>query len=279
MFPNIDKLIYCIKERQSIYLKKEAGEPQPWTVDPILSTYRFCNVYREQDTVTKWISKNYSNDFDDHNDLWFAIVVARLFNLPSTLSAIKPFLFFDQEFMKRTLKEIKNSGQNVFNAAYIVSTNGVSMDKIEYLADRVLAPMWELRAYYRPTGKDTLESFFNRLNTANGMGKFMSAQVVADMKDAKPLMFAEDWWSFAEPGPGSLRGMRRVLGLDVKDTKQDKHWKKNLDILREMVNNEIAGAQPQLHAQNLQNDLCEFDKFMRALTGEGKPKQQYRRAK
>lgn len=278
MFPNIDKLLYWIKERQQIYIRKEAGDSQPWTTDPILGTYRFCNVYREQDKVTKWIAEFYRRSEDQ--DLWFAIVVARLFNLPSTLEYIELPLPFHPEAIRDGLKELKKHG-TVFNAAYIVSTNGVRMDKIDYVVDVILAPLWKCRDWYRPTGKDTLQSFFDRLNTAQGMGKFMSAQVVADMKYANPLMFAEDWWSFAEPGPGSLRGMRRMLGLDVTDTKQDKHWKKNLSQLLEMVNVNFEGD-PEihlLHAQDLQNSLCEVDKYLRTLTGEGKPKQQYRRVK
>ena len=32
----LDRLLYWIKERESIRLKKEAGEPKPWTDDEIL---------------------------------------------------------------------------------------------------------------------------------------------------------------------------------------------------------------------------------------------------
>jgi hypothetical protein len=32
---------------------------------------------------------------------------------------------------------------------------------------------------------------------------------------------------------------------------------------------------PQLHAQDLQNCLCEFDKYERVRLGEGRPKAKY----
>jgi hypothetical protein len=110
------------------------------------------------------------------------------------------------------------------------------------------------------------------------MGKFMSAQVVADMKHVAPFITAPDWWAFAEPGPGSLRGMRRLFGLEAKDTKYDKSWKNNLFHLRDSVNEELSFLDyPELDAQNVQNCLCEFDKYMRCKLGEGKPKQLYRK--
>ena len=278
---NYDKLLYWIKERQSVYLKKEADLTQPWTTDPVLSNYRFCNVYREQDAVTKWIAKNIRENFNTYEDLWFLLVVSRLLNLPDSIGKIIDTFqtnSWDKESFRFILKASRSDGNNIFNAAYIVSTNGLSMDKVDYITDLVLSPLWERRGYYRPTGKDSLQSFYGRLNEANGMGKFMSAQVVADMKYCNPLMFSEDWWSFAEPGPGSLRGMRYLIGLDVKDTSQDKNWKINLDILRVSVNRDITPGMKELCAQNLQNCLCEFSKFMKTILGEGKPKQQYRRA-
>ena len=48
-----DAFWYWINERHQIYLRKQA-DPKgwPWTSDPILQEYRFCNVFRELDTVT-----------------------------------------------------------------------------------------------------------------------------------------------------------------------------------------------------------------------------------
>ena len=49
----LNRLVYFITEREAIRLKKEAGEPKPWTSDPILQQYRFCNVRRMDDKVSK----------------------------------------------------------------------------------------------------------------------------------------------------------------------------------------------------------------------------------
>ena len=42
-------------ERQNIFFKKAAGEQPPYTDDPILRTYKFCNVYRASDRVSQFL--------------------------------------------------------------------------------------------------------------------------------------------------------------------------------------------------------------------------------
>src|ERR1700730_3740631 len=42
------------RERHSVFEKRLAGQQFPWTDDPILTEYIFCNVFREQDKVTRW---------------------------------------------------------------------------------------------------------------------------------------------------------------------------------------------------------------------------------
>ena len=274
---NYEKLLYWVKERYSIFLKKEAGEPRPWTEDIILGTYRFCNVHRENDKVTRWIHDNWLSPDCDEQHIWFAMVIARLLNQPESLQALSEtaFVEWDKKRFIDVLTKRKNQGLKNFNGAYIVSTNGRAMDKVEYLANYVLEPLWKARDSIKPTTSDTLASFFKHLTQYDGMGSFMSAQVVADVKHAPVLAQAEDWWTFAEPGPGSLRGMRYLLGLGMQDTKQDKNWKYNLAILRERLNNDLDI--PELDGQNTQNCLCELSKYAKTVLGIGVPKQLYRR--
>src|SRR4249919_3123124 len=84
----VERLFAFIHERYMIYIRKEAEDKPPWTDDPILRDYRFCNIYREDDKVTVWIRENWRKPNSDDPDLWFAMCVARLFNLPTTLEAI-----------------------------------------------------------------------------------------------------------------------------------------------------------------------------------------------
>ena len=82
---NIDHAVYWITEREAIRKRREAGEPAPWTTDPILAAYRFCNVWREDDAVTRHIAWTWRDPYSDDPHLWFAMTVARLINWPDTL--------------------------------------------------------------------------------------------------------------------------------------------------------------------------------------------------
>ena len=269
----VKELVAFIKAREAVRLAKEAGKPKPWTKDAILQTYRFCNVHREDDAVTRWVADNIRKPLAKHPDLWFALIVARLLNLPASIEAIDEHIlpFNPKQFMADLHSRVDYGLKN-FNAAYIVSTNGLAMDKVEYITNNVLNPAWVNRELVRPTKKDTLTSFAKRLNDLNGMGSFLTGQVVADLKYTKPLDAADDWWTFALSGPGSRRGLNRVFGLDLKFKMPEYKWHEHLMRLQREVN---ARLPEPLHAQDLQNCLCEFDKYERIRLGEGRPKQLY----
>lgn len=270
------ELCLFIAERHRIFLNKEEGKPRPWTKDPILQTYRFCNVYRENDAVSKWIAKNWRNPNAGLDDIWFAMVVARLLNLPESMAAIGFPLPWKPEKVRRILHERKARGDKNFNAAYIVSTNGNAMDKVDYLLERVLGPLWMARKLLRPKPGDTLEEYHALLSRYDGLGSFMAAQVVADLKYVRPLIDASDWHTFAASGPGSRRGLNRVLDRPVDSTWPGKTWSVELGRLHLAVAKRLPNL--PLHAQDLQNCLCEFDKYERARLQEGTPKQLYRPA-
>lgn len=247
-------------------------------VDPIIARYRFCNVRRNDDRVTKWIHTNWLHPHANDPYLWFAMVVARLFNLPFTLNAIGYPVPFRPAAMRLKLHMMKAHGNNIFNAAYIVSTNGRAMDKVDYLFDYVLAPMWASRKEITKALEDVpLAVVWDILQQQNGLGSFMAAQVVADLKYAPPWQGAPDWYTFAAPGPGSKRGLNRVMGNATDANWPGRSWQTTLDTLRKA----ILPLLPQylgshLHAQDLQNCLCEFDKYERVRLGEGRPKQFYK---
>lgn len=148
--------------------------------------------------------------------------------------------------------------------------------KTDYLLDKVFSPMWRNRAELRPKKGDTLAFFHAGLKECYGMGSFMAAQVVADIKYVAPLSQAPDWWCWAAPGPGSERGLNRVLGRPVKQPWKAEEWLKQLQALKEQIDPYLERAKmPEMHAQDLQNCLCEFDKWCRVKYGEGRPKQLY----
>ena len=270
------ELFFCwIKERESIRQKKEAGMPKPWTTDPILQNYKFCNVRREDDTVTRWIKNNWRDPCRGHPNMWFAMVVARLFNWPPTLDLIGfPLSDFNdiKEEWRSKLKKYREQGNKVFTGAYLVSTNGVSMDKIDYILDRVLTPIWERG--YAPTEGDTLEDYWKYLTQFDGLGSFMAGQVVADLKYVDPVLSnAPDWWTFAPLGPGSIRGLNRFHGRPKEKSLRQTQGSKEIEEIRDHIR---ILLDLELPAHDVQNCLCESDKYIRLLRGEGSVRAGYK---
>jgi hypothetical protein len=266
-------LVKFIKERENIRVKKENGKPRPWTTDPILGQFRFCNVRREDDRVTRWLRREFYPRFETQKEVWFAAVVARLFNQPDALEAIAPHIVpWKPEKVRQILHKRRDAGLRNFNAAYIVSTNGIAMDKVDYIVTRVLGPLWAARKMLN-IPHDKLRGLYEHLTQFDGLGTFIAAQVVADLKYILPYNKCPDWWTFAAPGPGSRRGLNRVNQFPTTLMLPEAGWLAHLTDMLERVNKKLPEP---LHAQDLQNCLCEFDKYERARLGEGRPKQLYK---
>lgn len=270
---NQKQLIYWIKERNLILTRREALCLPPWTENKVMQEVYFCNVNREDDKVTKWIRQRWTYDVDpEAYDL--AMITARIFNLPSTLDVIgqpKGNLEDWLWLIEDTLQGIKEAGQQIWNGAYIISTNGKKIDKLSYclyLLERIVQ---------NPKITDnckTLKEAHTELMKVEGLASFLAAQVVADLKNSPghPLQDAPDWFSFSAPGPGSLRGLEWFW--EEKVTKKNYEQKINdaFELLEFELPDNILSI---LCMQNLQNCFCEYDKFMRVTNGTGRSKRKY----
>lgn len=259
--------------------KEEPAKRVTRKPDSIITTYRFCNARRNDDRVTKYVLGEFADTWPKHKFLWFALVVARLFNNEDTLEGlVNCTIPFRPEEMRKILHKRKAAGLKNFNAAYIVSTNGRTMDKVDYVIDVVLKPLWDKRmAISTSLEGATLEQAHELLMLQQGLGSFMAAQVLADLKYAEPRKW-KDFHTFAASGPGSLRGIKRVMGLPITQPMREGQFRRELLFLRKKVNDCLMhkyGWTEPLTAQDVQNCLCEFDKYERARLGEGRPKQMY----
>jgi hypothetical protein len=263
-----EELFHWIKERWTVRQARASGKAKPWTTDPILRQYRFCNVHREDDTVTRWITDNWRTPHSDDPDFWFAAYVARVFNLPTTLTRVG----YPVPYTARVRKRMTTLTGKTFNAAYIVSTNGVKTDKLTYYTT-VFDNVWVARKDLRPKAGEPLQAFAARLVQVNAVGTFMAGQVIADAKYAGVLRKAPDWSTFAVSGPGSRRGLNWVCGREFDAPWLEPEWHARLLDLKPLVDvfakkNKI----PPIHAQDLQNCLCELHKMVKVLQGWGRPK-------
>lgn len=285
---NQEQMVYWITERNNIRLKKEAGLPPPWTDNEVMQVTYFCNVNREDDRVTKWIRNNWHYKDGYKKAYTFAMIVARFFNLPSTLEIIGQPSDEDMRIragnfedwldnMEYRLVELRAEDKGVFNGAYIISTNGKKMGKIEYISEILNKAMFHPAVTKLP---DTLllSKFHKQLMEVEGLASFLAAQVVADIKNSKghPLQQAGDWWTFSAFGPGSLRGLSWFWEKDIKPATYNNAIKEAYDLIKLDLPDDVIDV---LCMQNFQNCFCEYDKFMRVTNGTGRSKRIYRKGK
>ena len=262
----VKELAYWINERDAMRRKKEAGEPKPWSDNEVMQVTYFCNVHREDDRVTKWIAKHWRSRFP-HDNFLLAMVIARVINWPDTLEVMGfPDTWEPDDWLAR-FREIEGKK---WGNAYVITTHGQKMPKDEYavgLFDSVYR-------YQEIANKaDTCYKMWEELQTIDGLGSFLAAQIVADLKNTKghPLYHAIDKQYFSAHGPGSLRGLKWFFGESITPRYFHTAIQAAYDIVMPLVH---EGIKP-IDMQDFQNCLCEFDKFMRVSNGTGRSKRRY----
>lgn len=246
---------------------KENGDPKPWTDDPIFQRVYFCNVHREDDKVTRWIRDNYTPQLlGEYYD--YAIVAARIFNWPDTLEGLVfkgGLIPYNAQMMQEYLLELQEEKTKIWGGAYLITTHGRKMSKIDYCVE-LMGEVYQ-RFSVNTLDTDSCKKAHQSLMLIDGLGSFLAAQVVADLKNTTghQLQAATDWFDFSAPGPGSLRGLSWFHENDITPSK----YQDAIEEVREFLNWEHC-------MQDLQNCLCEFDKYCRVLTGTGRSKRNYK---
>lgn len=273
----LSRLTYWIQEREQIRKCKESKLPRPWTNDTILHTYRFCNVRRMDDKVSKWLLDNWYVPYFDHPNMLQAVGLARFINLPESLALLTDLVFQDTinwKSIKTVLRKRKESGHTLFNGAYMVRGND-GQDKVASVVDYYVASLKDITI-----DPSSMEGTHARLLKAYGMGSFMAGQIVADLRWAVKGVW-RDRKTWAPIGPGSKRGMNRLQGLPLNSPLSQEEFLEKLRTLwydlNERAKTEALNAVlKRLELMDVQNCLCEFDKYERTLFDGRKPKQLYR---
>lgn len=274
------------------------NEVGPYTDDPILQQYRFCNVFRELDRVTVWVEQNIRKPFKDHPDLWLMLAIARYINWPETLQRLIEYTGawpdgdhgeFKPERLGTALDFLKGELPKLYTGAYMIRAESnpnaewYSWTKQQYIARIVIGRLWEDREQWRamledqPEGGLELEAVWQLFQSPRyiGWGPFMSYQVVVDLRWTHYLRNAPDINTWAALGPGSRRGLNRLAGRDLDFNLTQAQGLEEMRQIWEEQDQYRAPWVPRIDLSDIQNCLCETDKYLRVKLGEGKPRAQY----
>ncbi len=293
-----------VNERQRVYLSKQAGESPPWTRDSILQTYRFTNVFREQDATTLWIRDREKGAFSGSNDLRdvmrmiFWTVAARWFNRIETLEVLcsSQYQFgllehdrWSRPRVSNVLRDWRPKGPWVTGAYIIHTPNGLGMDKlagvisdISLVHDDLLSLAEDLCMVDPVTGKGiTLEEATKRFTMYRDLGPFMAYEIVSDLRWSV-LSDASDILTWANPGPGARRGLGWVYYNDPGVIGSSKGATEQcVSDMRSILAHWRGGRGPKrgnrkAEMRDVEHSLCEFDKYQRVKNGLGRPREKYR---
>lgn len=267
-------------ERQKIFELRVGGATGPWTTDPILQTYKFCNVFRASDRVSQYLIRQvaYCEEECTPEDRAFQIVAFRMFSRVSTWERVRSFLG------RSPLLEDLRSGRfeaaldfarsvegGLYTGAFILCATNAYGQRSKHLNHvELFKHMFLLNDLGRRiVGAESLREVYELLHGYPLMGDFMSYQIAIDLNYSTLINFDED--DFTQPGPGAIRGIKKCFhslgGYSPSD------------IIQYMVDNQEAEFDRlgltfkglwgrRLHAIDCQGLFCETDKYCRVALPE-----------
>lgn len=261
-------------ERQSVFFRRLAGQPAPWTVDPILLTYKFTNAYRASDRVSQYLIRNViygGRHSKSREETFFRIMLFKLFNKIETWELLevklKEITFADYSFKRydTILERALIEGKRIYSAAYIMPSGGVLGHSRKHrnhltLIERMMRDELPKKLADCASMKDA----FDLIRAYPTIGDFLAYQYVTDVNYSDITDFTET--EFVVPGPGAIDGIRKCFtdsgGLSFPDIirmmadRQEQEFERlGLDF------QSLWGRRLQLI--DCQNLFCEVDKYSR----------------
>jgi hypothetical protein len=204
---------------------------------------------------------------------------------------------------KAIINRMGNNGPYV-TGAYIISTppgynklDGVLEIINGFMTHKATLMEWDL-SYKEFTNELNKISVVN-LKDAHGwfkqhayLGNFHSYEIVTDLYHTTLLDKASDIKTWANLGPGAKRGLNRIFGFDLtRNWRSDeallamqdvlalvpKYWYQWAKIMRKLHRKIAVGIPIDWDMRDVEHTLCEFDKYQRAIAGEGRPRAVYRK--
>lgn len=267
-------------KRHEAFLRRYNGEDGPWTDDPILQEYKFCNVFRVLDRVSQYMVREvcYSEEPRTPADTIFQISAFRMFSRIETWEELKKRLTHAPTLenladgsLEQALTAMKEEGQTLYTGSFILCANDAyrrglkHLNHIELFTDMFLAHDTAAEIIVAPS----LEAVYEIYRRYPLYGNFMAYQTAIDVNYSDLINFSEN--DFTVPGPGALRGIQKLF-TDTGDytpaeivmwmvERQDKEFKR-----LGLTFDGLWGR--KIQAIDAQNLFCETDKYCRVYLPE-----------
>jgi hypothetical protein len=267
-------------KRHKAFEDRVAGKPAPWSDDPIIRTFKFCNVYRAADRVSQYLIRDVAYRADDSKpeDRIFQILAFRTFSKIGTWIRLEAILgrspriddLTDGSF-EAALTRIKAEQGGLYTGAFILCATDAFGRQQKHLNHvelfRHMFVTHELGQ--RALESKRLEDLYRLLHSFPLMGDFMSYQTAIDLNYSNMFDFSES--EFTQPGPGAVRGLKKVfLDLGSYTPSEAIMWMvDNQHHEFERLGLPFGGLWGRpIQAIDAQNLFCETDKYCREAVPE-----------
>ena len=273
----VDRYVYWIEERERIRrVKEEEKLEPPWTLDPILQEFKFCQVFREDDRTTRWFREHIREPLRNKPEVLMATVIFRFFNLIETGHTLLDHNLHIEWDRLKAIEEVKKQPKWI-TGAYIVKTPN-RMDKVTGVAECITHLWVERERILKDFGHfKSLSDAWHYLLRFPYIGPFVSYELVSDLRHTYLLENAEDICSWANAGPGAMRGLNRLTGRPVEFCRRSWDWNGEMQALYKWCTENIDLSQfdKPFEMREIEGGLCEFDKYSRILHGQGRTRSVY----
>jgi len=263
-------------ERHAIFLRRIAGQPGPWTQDPILRDHKFCCTFRAADRESQYLIRQlYDEPAAGKADLVFRATALRTFSKGSTWELLKAKLghqpaiadLQDGSFAQ-ALDAIDAAGHTMYTAAFILAPNGYDR-KHRGHAELFHDQFVNRAAGDRIAEAGSLEAVYDILHGFPYVGDFMAYQTAIDINYSTATNFSEN--DFVQAGPGAQRGLAKVFqSLNGWSPKRTILWMVDRQAAEfERLGLDFPGLWGRpLHGIDAQGLFCETDKYSRVAFPE-----------
>lgn len=270
-----------VVERHKIWERRQAGEPGPWTGDPILHSRKFTNDFRILDHGSQFLLTELLNTAESPADALARAFLYRMTNRTEvwTTTAMETGDYPHVDDMNSELAGYwchlrDEEGVQIFNGAYIImpepGAKGVDKTRsVVKLAERYFSDSSPLSITVPFYEAGSMAERFKILRSCAGIGPFIAMQVLTDV-GYSPFGTDQDENEFVFPGPGCINGAKEIAP-EMKAADMIRFCRDEVLALEDCpmlysprnTLTAILGRPPSL--MDIQNTLCEFSKYARYM--------------
>jgi hypothetical protein len=247
--------------------------PRQQSENKILAEYKFTNIYRILDRTTQYLVKKIVNNDKNYTDLdlLFRILLFKIFNRIETWESIESILGdinwsnFSIDIYVQAFEKISTQ-RSLYSAAYIMPTKiGDYNYKKKYKNHlHLLKDIMNDSLLENIKRCNSLKDVYETLLDIPSFGKFLAYQFTIDINYSRLIDFDEN--EFVVAGPGAVRGIEKAFENHKKfDAADIIRWltENQKEEMNRLGYKEFGLKSRELKLIDIQNILCEFDKYTR----------------